>query len=197
MIIGLTGKSCSGKDTVASLLDDNFKVVDVDRLGHVSLERNIDLIRDAFGDEVITDGIVDRKKLGPLVFSDKAKLEKLNSITHPWMVTETLNECRKIEEEGRIAVINAALLESMGFVQYCSEIILVISPYEKRLERARIRDNISDENFRKRTMNQENIGLTLFSSGKSVVTIINDKGKEELSRQVKAYCVRMEKARVK
>ena len=85
----------------------------------------------------------------------------------------------------------------MGFVQYCSEIILVISPYEKRLERARIRDNISDENFRKRTMNQENIGLTLFSSGKSVVTIINDKGKEELSRQVKAYCVRMEKARVK
>lgn len=197
MIIGLTGKSCSGKDTVASLLDDNFRVVDVDKLGHTALERNIDLIRKAFGDEVITAGAVDRKKLGPLVFSDSAKLETLNSITHPWMVQETLQECKKIEAEGRIAVINAALLEAMGFVKYCSEIILVISPYEKRLERARKRDNISDENFKKRTESQENIGLTLFSSGKSVITIINDKEKEELSRQVSAYCARMERARVK
>lgn len=197
MIVGLTGKSCSGKDTVASLLDDNFRVIDVDRLGHEALEKNIAAIREAFGDDVVKDGVVDRKKLGPLVFSDGRKLEKLNSITHPWMVEKTLDECHRIEKEGKVAVINAALLESMGFVPYCSEIILVISPYEKRLERAAKRDNISEENFKKRTESQENVGLSLFSSGKSVVTIINDKGMEELSRQVSAYCAKIERARVK
>lgn len=197
MIIGLTGKSCSGKDTVASLLDDNFRVVDVDRLGHEALGKNIAAIRDAFGDDVVKDGVVDRKKLGPLVFSDGRKLEKLNSITHPWMVEKTLDECHMIEKEGKTAVINAALLESMGFVPFCSEIILVISPYEKRLERAVKRDNISEENFKKRTESQENVGMSLFSSGKSVVTIINDKGMEELSRQVSAYCAKIERARVK
>lgn len=188
MIVGLTGKSCSGKDTFASMLDDRFVVIDVDKLGHIALESNKEAVREAFGDEVMSGGIVDRKKLGPIVFSDKKKLETLNSILHPWMVEETMREARRIEESGHIAVINAALLEDMGFVKYCSEVILVISPYEKRYERARERDNITEENFRKRTNSQKNIGLGLYSSGKKVITIINDKEIEELSRQVSSYC---------
>lgn len=188
MIVGLTGKSCSGKDTFASMLDDRFVVIDVDKLGHIALESNKEAVREAFGAEVMSDGIVDRKKLGPIVFSDKKKLETLNSILHPWMVEETMREARRIEESGHIAVINAALLEDMGFVKYCSEVILVISPYENRYERARERDNITEENFRKRTNSQKNIGLGLYSSGKKVITIINDKEIEELSRQVSSYC---------
>ena len=97
MIIGLTGKSCAGKDTVASMLpSDRFSVIDVDGLGHQALESNHEKLRAAFGDGIFRkDGTVDRKILGPIVFSDPEKLETLNSITHPWMVEEAIREAKE------------------------------------------------------------------------------------------------------
>ena len=188
MIIGLTGKSCSGKDYVAHLFGEEFVVIDEDKLGHVALDNNREKLVAAFGDSIITDGRVDRKKLGPIVFSDKEKLEKLNSISHPWMVAETLRLCREAESEGKIAVINAAILEKMGFVPYCNEVVLVSSPYSERLKRAVIRDKITPEAFEKRDENQKDIGSTLSKEAVKVTNIINDSDKESLSRQVKEYC---------
>ena len=188
MIIGLTGKSCSGKDYVAHLFGEEFVVIDEDKLGHVALDNNREKLVAAFGDSIITDGKVDRKKLGPIVFSDKEKLEKLNSISHPWMVAETLRLCREAESEGKIAVINAAILEKMGFVPYCNEVVLVSSPYSERLKRAVMRDKITPEAFKKRDENQKDIGSTLSKGSVKVTNIINDGDKESLSRQVKEYC---------
>lgn len=189
MIIGLTGRSCSGKDRVAKLLEsDKVVVIDEDKLGHESLSANIDKLQEAFGSEIIKDGAVDRKKLGPIVFSSKEKLETLNSITHPWMVNRTLEIAKEAEKEGKSAVINAALLESMGFLEYCDAVILVYAPYELRLKRALSRDNISEENFRKRSEAQKDIGLEALSSGLKVITIINDGTEEQLSRQVEHCC---------
>ena len=188
MIIGLTGKSCSGKDYVAHLFGEEFVVIDEDKLGHVALDNNREKLVAAFGDAIITDGRVDRKKLGPIVFSDKEKLEKLNSISHPWMMAETLRLCREAESEGKIAVINAAILEKMGFVPYCNEVVLVSSPYSERLKRAVMRDKITPEAFEKREENQKDIGSTLSNGGVKVTNIINDGDKESLSRQVKEYC---------
>ena len=188
MIIGLTGKSCSGKDYVAHLFGEEFVVIDEDKLGHVALDNNREKLVAAFGDSIITYGKVDRKTLGPIVFSDKEKLEKLNSISHPWMVAETLRLCREAESEGKIAVINAAILEKMGFVPYCNEVVLVSSPYSERLKRAVMRDKITPEAFEKRDENQKDIGSTLSNGGVKVTNIINDGDKESLSRQVKEYC---------
>ena len=188
MIIGLTGKSCSGKDYVAHLFGEEFVVIDEDNLGHVALDNNREKLVAAFGDSIITDGKVDRKKLGPIVFYNKEKLEKLNSISHPWMVAETLRLCREAESEGKIAVINAAILEKMGFVPYCNEVVLVSSPYSERLKRAVMRDKITPEAFEKRDENQKDIGSTLSNGGVKVTNIINDSDKESLSRQVKEYC---------
>ena len=188
MIIGLTGKSCSGKDYVAHLFGEEFVVIDEDNLGHVALDNNREKLVAAFGDSIITDGKVDRKKLGPIVFSDKEKLEKLNSISHPWMMAETLRLCREAESEGKIAVINAAILEKMGFVPYCNEVVLVSSPYSERLKRAVMRDKITPEAFEKRDESQKDIGSTLSKGSVKVTSIINDGDKESLSRQVKEYC---------
>ena len=189
MIIGLTGKICAGKDSFASLLPaDRFSVIDVDGLGHEALAANKELLRDAFGPSIIgPDGNVDRKKLGAIVFSDAHKLARLNEITHPWMVEEALRLARQAEESGKTAVINAALLEPMGFVPYCDRVVLVTAPYEVRERRAAERSGLSPEEFRKRSEAQKDIGISLFSSGKPVVTIINDGDKDSLSRQVSFY----------
>ncbi len=193
MIIGLTGKSCAGKDTVASMLPaDRFSVIDVDALGHVALEANHGRLREAFGDSIFRpDGTVDRKILGPIVFSDPSKLGLLDSITHPWMKEEALRLARAAEEGGRIAVINAALLESMGFVPSCDEVVLVIAPYEVREARALKRDGMTAEKFRARSDVQKDIGLSLFASGRKVTTIVNDGDLDTISRQVSFLCAKI------
>lgn len=193
MIIGLTGKSCAGKDTVASMLPaDRFSVIDVDALGHVALEANRERLREAFGDSIFRpDGTVDRKVLGPIVFSDPSKLETLDSITHPWMKEEALRLAREAEDDGRIAVINAALLESMGFVPSCDEVVLVIAPYEVREARALKRDGMTAEKFRARSDAQKDIGLSLFTSGRKVTTIVNDGDLDTISRQVSFLCAKI------
>lgn len=194
MIIGLTGKSCAGKDAVAALLDKKrFEVIDVDKLGHDALAMNKDKLVEAFGDGIIAqDGSVDRKVLGPLVFSNPDKLEALNSITHPWMHDEAIRRAEEAEREGKDAVINAALLESMGFIESCDRIILVVAGYETRLKRALQRDSgMTEEKFRDRTMAQKDVGLSLFGSGRPVFTIINDEGFDSLSRQVMFLCDRL------
>ncbi len=195
MIIGLTGKSCAGKNEVASLLDERFCVIDEDRLGHAVLEDRREEIRRAFGDDVILNGSVDRKRLGKIVFSSDEKLSLLNAITHPRMVEETLRQCREIEKNGKIAVINAALLESMGFVPHCDEIILVTADRETRIKRAMARDGITREKAMERFSSQTDIGLSLFSSGRKVITIFNDKDSEALSRQVNAYCATIQEGK--
>lgn len=193
MVIGLTGKSCAGKDTVASMLPpERFVIIDVDGLGHVSLEANHEALREAFGASIFRpDGSVDRKILGPIVFSDPEKLGKLNNITHPWMKEEALRMAREAEGKGMIAVINAALLESMGFLPYCDLVILVVASYEVREARALRRDGMTKEKFRDRAMAQKDIGMSLFESGKKVITIFNDGDKDTISRQVAFLCAKI------
>lgn len=190
MIVGLTGKSCSGKDYFASLLpQDKVCVIDMDKLGHVALENNKDQLRQAYGDMIFApDGKVDRKVLGPIVFSDPAKLRTLNSITHTWMRQEAFRIAREAELDGKVAVINAALLESMGCVAACDQVVLILAPYGDRARRAFERNGTSEEDFRKRSAAQKDIGLSLFKSGKKVIVIINDEGKDSLCRQAQFWC---------
>ena len=189
MIIGLTGRSCAGKDAFASLLpSDRFRIIDVDKLGHEALERNHDELRRAFGPSIFrSDGSVDRKVLGPIVFSDPGKLMTLDSITHPWMRDRALADAEDVSLNGLHAVINAALLEDMGFVPFCDIIVLVTASYEKRLERALSRDGMTAEAFRARSDAQKDIGMSLFSSGKRVVTIMNDDGEDNLRKQAECF----------
>lgn len=193
MIVGLTGKSCAGKDTIARMLpEDKFLVIDEDALGHQALESNHGKLREAFGDGIFSpDGRVDRKVLGPMVFSDPAKLETLNAITHPWMHDETLRIAHEAEKKGLVPVINAALLESMGFVEDCDLIILAVAPYEVREARALKRDGMTKEKFRDRASSQKDIGLSLFSSGRRVITIVNDGDENSLRLQLSFLCAKI------
>lgn len=189
MIIGLTGTSCSGKNLVSEILEEKgFFVVDEDKLGHVALEMNTEKLRAAFGDGIITDGKVDRKKLGPVVFSSPEGLRTLEGISHPWMVKETERLCREAEKEGKVAVINAAILEHMNLHKLCDEVVVVDAPFDVRWARAEKRDGITLEKFKARCSSQVDIGRKSSLDGKKVSTIINDGDRIQLCRQVDLYC---------
>lgn len=185
MVIGIVGKSCSGKDVLAKVLSEKgYFIIDVDELGHEALTKNAERIAATFGKECVSGHEVNRKVLGPIVFADDEKLATLNAITHPWMVERV----KALIAEHSDTVINAALLESMGMVPLCDEIVLVIAPLEARIARALTRDGITREGFLKRNSSQDGIGETLFSSGKSVITLINDKDLDSFYRQISHYC---------
>ena len=185
MIIGLTGRSCAGKDAAAEWFSQRgLQVLDVDRLGHEALIAQKERIVEAFSPSVLnSEGQVDRKKLSQIVFGHPEQLEKLNSISHPWMKkrTEDFVSCHEW------GLINCALLEKMDLVRLCGEILYFYAPLEQRCMRALQRDGISEEAFMRREASQSDIGQSLFNSGKRVITILNDKDREYLYRQLDFY----------
>ncbi len=188
MVIGLTGRSCAGKDEVASIFrQKGFYVIDEDHLGHVALDANLSKIHSSFPSAVV-NGKVDRKILGKLVFSDPSNLARLEQISHPWMKEETSRLVKEGLERGEVVVINAAILVRLDLVSLCDEIVFVDAPFEIRARRAAIRDGIDEASFAKREANQKDIYPDFETFGKKIVKIINDHEKKQLYRQVEDYC---------
>ena len=91
-IIAITGVIGSGKTAIASELEkQGFIVLSADKLAReivVPGSQGLSDIVQYFGDEILTkEGILDRKKLGKIVFANKAKKEILEKILHPHIRT--------------------------------------------------------------------------------------------------------------
>ncbi|MET1044287.1 MAG: dephospho-CoA kinase [Microbacteriaceae bacterium] len=87
-LIGLTGGIASGKSLVASRLAELGAVhIDADKLAREVVEPGmpaLQRIAEEFGDQILnTDGTLNRGALGSIIFTDAAKRELLNTITHP------------------------------------------------------------------------------------------------------------------
>jgi dephospho-CoA kinase len=143
MIIALTGPIGSGKSEVAKILSRHgFKIVDADRLGHELLTPQTETwgkVVHAFGVRVLNrGGVVNRKKLGEIVFGDKKALAKLDSIMHPPLkarIAEVVKEFKNSPETklDDILVINAALPQL--FEGLADKVILVNSKPQNRFKR--------------------------------------------------------------
>ena len=87
LVVALTGGIGAGKSTVAqNFAELGALVIDADQLARMAIERGSDgfdevLLR--FGDEIILNGDIDRKKLAEIVFSDESARKDLEKIIHP------------------------------------------------------------------------------------------------------------------
>lgn len=150
-VIGLTGGIGSGKSTVAKLLEDEGAVVlSADLLGHEVYLPGKPAYREiieTFGPEVVAeDGTIDRKKLGPIVFSDPANLAKLNAITHPRIKEMMRERLAEIAGRGaRYAVLEAALLFDAGWDDLTDEVWVTVAPARVAAERTSERSGIPVE----------------------------------------------------
>jgi len=118
-VIGLAGGSGTGKSTIAAhLVARGAGHIDADRAAHDVLledEGVIRAIRERFGDGVFTGGLVDRGKLGRIVFVDRGALEALNAIVHPAVLEVCRRKLEELETAGvALAVVDAALLLEVG-----------------------------------------------------------------------------------
>lgn len=140
-IIGLTGGTGSGKSEAARMFAARgFAVIDADAVGHGLLEPGgaaVEPVVAAFGEEVLTEGAVDRAKLGRIVFDDPEARKRLNGIIHPLIYREMAARCASLAQEGHIVVlVDAALIAEDGQREpWLDGLIVVTCPREIRLQR--------------------------------------------------------------
>ena len=159
MLIGLTGMSGAGKSTVAALLEQKgFRIIDCDALVHSLYEdiRYTRLVEEAFGEEYVCEGIVDRKKLGALVFSDPNALKKLNETVSPFIMRAVTERIEAAGMEEASTVLDAPLLFEYGLEKYCDSVIGVTVDIETAVRRLCVRDGRSEEELRARLHSQHN-----------------------------------------
>lgn len=155
-IIGLTGGIGSGKTTVANYIKSlGIPVYIADEKAKKIMETKtvIELVQNAFGKDVISDGKIDRQQLAQLVFNNPDKLQKLNDIVHP-IVKQNFNNWVKKHKNLPFVFKEAAILFESGSYKYCDSIITVTAPLETRLQRVIKRDKTSKEQVLDRMKNQ-------------------------------------------
>lgn len=145
MIIGITGGTGSGKSTLLALIAEHGgMILDCDAIYHQLLQTDtslLDAIEQVFPGTV-ADSILDRKKLGAIVFADNAALQKLNTITHAAVKKEVLH---RLEDCPQLAAIDAIGLFEGELDELCDLTVAVIAPEHDRIRRIMARDGISKE----------------------------------------------------
>ena len=188
MVIGLTGKSCSGKNYVGRVLEGiGLEVWDTDRMCHDGLNENIRAIVSEFGEGVVQGAEVSRPALGKIVFSDPERRKALENILYPWL-REKVEEWIKRSPEG-ILVLNGALLYRAGLCELCNCVIYVDASYETRLRRAIERDGLDEKTFMLREQSQQDVDFRDVTYPVTLYIVSNnDSNSGEVNRQIFDIC---------
>ena len=160
-IICLTGGIASGKSSAAKLLESlGAKIIDADKLGHRSYERGTltyDKLVKAFGEKIIrSNGEIDRKILGKIVFKEKKSLRKLTDIVWPsirFMAEKEIEALKKTDKDTTI-VFEAAVLIEAGWETIGTETWVIEVNPEVAIKRVLLRDKISESEAHARIKSQ-------------------------------------------
>ncbi len=138
LVVALTGGIGAGKSTVAqNFAELGALVIDADQLARMAIERGSDgfaevLLR--FGDEIILNGDIDRKKLAEIVFSDEAARKDLEKIIHP-RVQAIFSEAVEDLDEDDILIYEIPLLVETDAAEKFDYVITVEADLELRKSR--------------------------------------------------------------
>lgn len=150
MIIGITGGTGCGKTTLLDMIrEKGGLVLDCDAIYHELLKTDKEMLAaiDARFPGTVEDGVLQRKKLGAIVFADKAALEDLSRITGGAIGRELH---RQLATNPPLAAIDAIRLFEGGLNKLCQLTVAVTAPVETRVQRLMLRDNIPEEYARAR-----------------------------------------------
>lgn len=185
-MVAITGSIGTGKSLVTSMLKEHrFEVIDADKIAHEVLNNSIKEIGETFGEGYInSDKIVDRKKLGTLVFNDKKAKTKLENIIHKKIYDRIISSALNLEEKKKIYFLDIPLLfESKN--RYDPKFICVVyTPENTQIKRVMKRDDINEEEAIKRVKSQIDIEIKKQNAN---FVIDNTKDKDHLIVEVESF----------
>lgn len=148
-VIGLTGQSGAGKTLVsACFAEHGFAVIDADRVCHEVMEQQACMaaLQNAFGNGIVSNGHIDRKALGRMVFSDPEQLALLNRTIFPFITGEIERRIFEADKAGlEWLLLDAPTLYEAGADRLCEFVLAVCADYETRRARIMERDGLTIE----------------------------------------------------
>lgn len=149
-ILGLTGGSGTGKSAACTAFARlGCGVIDADATYRTlcdTCEPMLKEIQNVFGDVFSTDGKLDRKKLGAIVFADAQKLQQLNAITHPYIRQAARDAFAAYSKRGcLLCIYDAPVLFEGQMETLCDKTCAVLAARNTRIARIVARDAITEE----------------------------------------------------
>ena len=149
-ILGLTGGSGTGKSAACTAFARlGCGVIDADATYRTlcdTCEPMLKEIQNVFGDVFSTDGKLDRKKLGTIVFADAQKLQQLNAITHPYIRQAARDAFAAYSKRGcLLCIYDAPVLFEGQMETLCDKTCAVLAARKTRIARIVARDAITEE----------------------------------------------------
>lgn len=159
VIIGLTGMSGAGKTTACEAFREcGFAVINCDLTARTVTERGRPALREIalrFGDCLLPDGELDRRKLGSVVFSSETERLALNKIIYPYIAYEIILEIISYIERGeRYILLDAPTLFESGIDGICDKVVSITADMETCVSRITARDGLTPEQARQRLSSQ-------------------------------------------
>lgn len=181
--VGITGGIGSGKTTVCKLfenIDIPVYYADIEAKKLMTFDKQLkSSVKDLLGnDAYYRNGRLNRKYVSSIIFNDKEKLAKLNSIVHPAVAVDANNWFAK--QNSKYAIKEAALLVENESYKQLDYLIVVTAPVEMRIKRVVKRDKSEFNLIKQRIANQ----LPEIQKKKVADFVIDNSGDVSLISQV-------------
>lgn len=160
VIIGITGNSGAGKDTVSEILKSELDAIVINADTIVKENQNpsndyYEKIVDLFGKNILkNDKNIDRKALANEIFKNEEKRNELNKITFE-CVQKEVEKILNDNEDQKYVILNFPLLYEGNFDKLCKYVIAVTADEDTKIKRITIRDRISISSARLRIESQK------------------------------------------
>jgi dephospho-CoA kinase len=144
--IGLTGSVAAGKtEALAALERLGAATLSSDAVVHELLgtERLRDVLVARWGEEVAPNGVVDRDRVGAIVFERPGELAWLEGVLHPLVGERVVAWRESLPPEVPAAVVEVPLLFETGLDAIFDATVAVVASEESRTERAGARGTAS------------------------------------------------------
>lgn len=163
-VIGLTGGIASGKSIISSIFKNlGAYIIDADHVAHQIYDDDSELLQkiiDLFGKDILVPStfIIDRDKLGEIVFKSPDKLKQLEAVVHPAVRKRILHEIHEAGNQGfNLCIVDAALLVETGYYKHYDGLIVVKCSPEQQIERLKNRNNLSEQEIKERIEAQSSL----------------------------------------
>jgi dephospho-CoA kinase len=159
--VGLTGGIASGKSTVGRMFGElGCRVIDSDLITRKLFEPGDPVnkeVAEAFGRSVVaSNGSIDRRVLGELVFNNPELRQKLNGIVHPAIKQRQADWIARTQatDSHAIAIVEAALMIEVGTYKDYDKIVVVKCSPEMQRKRLKERSGLSPQQIESRIASQ-------------------------------------------